>query len=307
LTGRSAILAAVAVWHYSRLSVGLAAAVMTAASSIVLCGTVREDAVLLVGLGALAAYWFDDLVDLARDEAREPALQGTRGLRVIFLLTGMLAVAACAIRLLAQESGPLQTLVAALGALTAAYCLRHAFVGRRRLAAMRHWIQALGWSAGCVLSPQLAANSGTTPQTWMAFGFFFLLMLPVIDLWQHASPQPLQSVRILAALCTVSALMALTGVAFRWFPWFNLSLLTAPATTLFFLWIRQQSLIRNTAVFTELAVGFNVLCGLWVLGAYRSGLYAGVTPLFLHRQIRREERITPGTLLGRQDTCSTRR
>jgi hypothetical protein len=55
-----------------------------------------------------------------------------------------------------------------------------------------------------------------------------------------------------------------------------------------------------------LAVGFNVLCGLWVLGAYRSGLYAGVTPLFLHRQIRREERITRGTLLGRRDTCSTR-
>jgi hypothetical protein len=132
---------------------------------------------------------------------------------------------------------------------------------------MRHWIQALGWSAGCVLSPQLAANSGTTPQTWMAFGFFFLLMLPVIDLWQHASPQPLQSVRILAALCTVSALMALTGVAFRWFPWFNLSLLTAPATTLFFLWMRQQSLIRNTAVFH--GVGGGVQRSLWPVGAGR--------------------------------------
>jgi protein-S-isoprenylcysteine O-methyltransferase Ste14 len=106
----------------------------------------------------------------------------------------------------------------------------------------------------------------------MAFGFFFVLMLPVIDLWRFTSPRQPWRFRVLVVECCVAGLLAAIGVAFEWFPWFNLALLAAVAVNLLFIWMRQRALIRNKAVFTELTVGFNMLCGLLLIGAYRSGL-----------------------------------
>ncbi len=268
----SALVASVTVYHYSRLSVGLAAAVMTAASSIGLMGVLRPRAAIVVGLGTSAAYWFDDLVDLIRDEERNPALRTMRAIRLGFLISGLGAAALGMIWILPGEPRKLFLLLGALTGLTIAYCVRHAFVGPRRLTPTRYWTQAVGWSAACVLSPQLEANRGTTPQTWMALSFFCLLMFPVIDLWRKATPQPRALVRSLAVQCIAASLLVLMAVSFRWFPWFNLALLAAPAINLLLLWVRECAVIGSRAIFSELAVGFNTLCGLLVIGANSSGL-----------------------------------
>jgi len=262
----------VTLWHFSRLSVGLAAGVMTVTSSRVLVGGYDRSTVLFVGLGALAGYWFDDLVDLVRDETKHPGLRTVRGLRLALLTAGLLIVVAGAILEIGRQHVSMFMLAGVMCVATLLYCLRYAIGAGPVLNPLGNWIKALVWSAACVLLPQVARDITTTPQTWMAFGFFVLLMVPVADMWKYPMARPAGVVRLLAGQCVVAALLVLIGVGFGWFPWYNLALLTAPAANLLFLWIRQQQLIRRAAVFTELAVIFNVLCAWLVVGAYTSGM-----------------------------------
>jgi len=266
------LLTTVNVYHRSRLSIGIVAAVMSMASSVALLGVIQWHTVMLTAAGALGAYWFDDLVDLARDETRYSNLRKVRGLRVAFLTGGLFAVLGFALVVLPQEPARLRYFIFLLCACTAIYCLRRIFTGGNRYAVAGEWIKSFGWSAGCVLVPQLAAGTGTTAQTWMAFGFFALLMLCVIDLWRIDTPRPRGRMGQLVSVCILAGLSVVIGVGFRWFPWYNLALLAAPASNLLFLWMRQRALIRSHAVFIELAVGFNTLCGLFLVGAYQSGL-----------------------------------
>jgi protein-S-isoprenylcysteine O-methyltransferase Ste14 len=264
-----AFAAAMQLIRYSRLSLAVAAAVMTAASSAILVGYVRTDAILIVATGTLAAYWLDDLIDLVRDEARNPTLRSVRTTRVVFITIALAAIAAFAIWQLPRVSIQLRLLIAALAEGAIAFCLRHALALRRNPAPL-HLPQAIGWAAACVLTPQLAASEPLDRYSWMAFGFFLLLMLPVTDMWRSAQAQSRTRLRWLVVCCALAAVFSIAGVVLRIFPWYNLALISAAVTNLLFLWIRQRSLIPYDAVFSELMVGFNTLCGLLVLGAWRS-------------------------------------
>jgi protein-S-isoprenylcysteine O-methyltransferase Ste14 len=245
---------------------------MTAAGSIGFLGVIRYRTAFIIGLCTLAAYWFDDLVDLTRDETRVPTLRALRSVRVVLLVIGLSVVTLWLLWLLPRESKQLLVLLACLAILATAFCLRHALAPRPLLGPIPYWAQALGWSAACVLSPQLAAGVPTNLETWLSLGYFLLLIFPVIDLWRNPSPQAAQRVWLLAVQCVVAALMVLLAVGFKWTPWVNIAMIAAPAINLLLLWIRQRATMRSTVVATELTVLFNTLCALLIIGANRSGM-----------------------------------
>jgi protein-S-isoprenylcysteine O-methyltransferase Ste14 len=260
------------VIHYSRLSVGFAAAAMTAAASIGFLGVILYRTAITVGLCTLAAYWFDDLVDLNRDESRNPTLGTLRPVRLAFLLSGLATTAVCLLWLLARESKPLVILLGGLAALTTIYCLRRAFGRLPAQSPIPYWSQAIGWSVACVLSPQLAAGAAPNLQTWLSLGYFLLLIFPVIDLWRNPSPQPPNRVRLLAGQCVAAALMVVIAVSFQWTSWLNLAMIAAPIINVLMLWIRQRATIASVEISTELTVLFNTLCALLIIGANQSGM-----------------------------------
>ncbi len=243
---------------------------MTAAGSIGFLGVIRYRTAFIIGLCTLAAYWFDDLVDLTRDETRVPILRAVRPLRVVLLVFGLSMVTLCLLWLLPSESRQLLVLLAFLAMLAIAFCLRHALAPQPLRGPIPYWAQALGWSMACVLSPQLAAGAPTNLETWLSLGYFLLLIFPVIDLWRNPSPQPALRIRILAAQCVMATLMVLLAVGFKWTPWVNISMIAAPAINLLLLWIRQRATMRSIVVATELTVLFNTLCALLIIGANQS-------------------------------------
>jgi protein-S-isoprenylcysteine O-methyltransferase Ste14 len=245
---------------------------MTAAGSIGFLGVIRYRTSFIIGLCTLAAYWFDDLVDLTRDETRVPNLRALRLVRVILLVLGLSVVTLCLLWLLPNESKQLLVLLAFLAILATAFCLRHALAPRPLRGPIPYWAQAIGWSAACVLSPQLAAGVGTNLETWLSLGYFLLLIFPVIDLWRNPSPQPAQRMRLLAAQCVLATVMVLLAVELKWTPWVNISMIAAPAINLLLLWIRQRATMRSVVIATELTVLFNTLCALLIIGANQSGL-----------------------------------
>ena len=269
---RSLFLGGVSALHFSRLSLGTAAGVMAAAASHVLAGDPGLHAALVVAVGTLAGYWFDDLIDLFRDEARHPNLLGFRASRIILLAAALLAVSALAVRDIPHEPQGFRILIAGLCLITAIYCLRRFLAPWESLSPFLNLLKALGWSAACVLSPQLAAREPFTSRTWMALGFFFLLMLTVVDLWRHSTPVTRNRALAQAALCLCAAAMALAGICFHWFPWWNVALLPAAIANLLLLWIRQNSQLPSRLLFSETVVLLNTLCGLLAIGAYSSGL-----------------------------------
>jgi protein-S-isoprenylcysteine O-methyltransferase Ste14 len=264
--------AVLGVIHYSRLSVGFAAAAMTAAGSIGFLGVIRYRTAITIGLCTLAAYWFDDLVDLPRDESRNPALRSVHRLRLGFLVSGLATAAVCLVWLLARESKQLSILLGALALLATGYCLRRAFGRLPAQGPIPYWAQAIGWSLACVLSPQLGAGATPNLQTWLSMGYFLLLIFPVIDLWRNPSPQSPRRARLLAVQCVAAALMVLIAVAFRWTSWLNLAMITAPIVNLLMLWVRQRATITSVVISTELTVLFNTLCALLIIGANQSGM-----------------------------------
>jgi protein-S-isoprenylcysteine O-methyltransferase Ste14 len=272
LTLRSALLGGVIVLHFSRLSLGMAAGVMTAAAGMVLVGDPCLHAAIVIAIGTLAGYWFDDLIDLFRDEMLHPILQGMRTSRAVLLASALLAISAFAIRDLPHEPREFQILIAFLCLTTALYCLRRFLASWARLEATLGPVKALGWSAACIFSPQLAAREPLTPRTWMALIFFFLLMLTVVDLWRH--PTPVTKIRAAgqAVFCLLAVAMVLSGVALRWFSWWNYALLPAAFANILLVWIRQCSQFPVAALFSETVVFLNTLCGAVVIGAYSSGL-----------------------------------
>jgi hypothetical protein len=245
---------------------------MTAAASIGFLGVIRYRIAFTIGLCTLAAYWFDDLVDLDRDENRNPALRALRRLRSGFLLAGLAAAGVSLLWLLAKESKQLVILLGGLAILATGYCLRHAFARLPAQSRIPYWAQAIGWSLACVLSPQLAAGVVPDLQTWLSLGYFLLLIFPVIDLWRNPSPQPANRVRLLAIQCVAAALMVAMAVGFHWTSWLNISMVAAPAANLLLLWIRQRATIASVVISTELTVLFNTLCALLIIGANRSGM-----------------------------------
>jgi protein-S-isoprenylcysteine O-methyltransferase Ste14 len=245
---------------------------MTAASSIGFLGVIRYRTAITIGLCTLAAYWFDDLVDLARDESRNPTLRAFHRLRKAFLASGLAAAAACLLWLLVGESKQFVLLLAGLALLATGYCLRRAFGRLPAQGPIPYWAQAIGWSLACVLSPQLAAGVVPDLQTWLSLGYFLLLIFPVIDLWRNPSHQPANRVRLLAAQCVAAALMTVIAVAFQWTSWLNISMIAAPAANLLLLWIRQRATIASVVISTELTVIFNALCALLIIGANQSGM-----------------------------------
>jgi protein-S-isoprenylcysteine O-methyltransferase Ste14 len=245
---------------------------MTAAASIGFLGVIHYRTVLTIGLSTLSAYWFDDLVDLTRDEKRHPALRAVRSLRLTLLSSGLLIASVVLLWLLSRESKQLLLLLAVLAPLAAAFCVRHAFVRLPSRSPLPYWAQAIGWSTACVLSPQLAAGVGTNLQTWLSLGYFILLIFPVIDLWRNPSPQPARRALFLAAQCVVALCMVIAAVGFRWTAWVNISMIAAPAINLLLLWIRQRATIASVILSTELTVTFNTLCALLIVGANQSGL-----------------------------------
>jgi protein-S-isoprenylcysteine O-methyltransferase Ste14 len=260
------------VIHYSRLSVGFAAAAMTAAASIGFLGVIRYRTALIIGLCTLAAYWFDDLVDLARDESRNNALRAAHGLRLGFLISGLVTAAVCLVWLLAGESKQFVLLLAGLALLATGYCFRRAFGRLPAQSPIPFWAQAIGWSVACVLSPQLAAGAAPNLQTWLSLGYFILLIFPVIDLWRNPSPQPENRVRLLAGQCAGAAFMVVLAVGFHWTSWLNIAMIAASIINLLMLWIRQRATIASIVISTELTVLFNTLCALLIIGANRSGM-----------------------------------
>ena len=244
---------------------------MTAAASIGLLGQIRYRTAITIGLCTLAAYWFDDLVDLARDETRNPTLRALRSVRVPLLVFGLSAATLCLLWLLQNQSKQYLILLASLATLAAAYCLRHA-VARRPLPGPRYWVQAVGWSAACVLSPELSARAGTHLETWLSLGYFLLLIFPVIDMWRNPSPQPAPRMRFLVAQCVLAMFMVFLAVCLKWTSWLNISMIAAPAINLLLLWIRQRATIAPAIVATELTVILNTLCAMLIIGANRSGM-----------------------------------
>jgi 4-hydroxybenzoate polyprenyltransferase len=103
---------------------------MTAAGSIGFLGVIRYRTAFIIGLCTLAAYWFDDLVDLTRDETRVPTLRALRSVRVVLLVLGLSMVTLCLFWLLPRESKQLLVLLACLAILATAFCLRHALAPR---------------------------------------------------------------------------------------------------------------------------------------------------------------------------------
>lgn len=245
---------------------------MTAAGSIGFLGVIRYRTAFIIGLCTLAAYWFDDLVDLSRDERRVPTLRALRPARVILLVLGLSVVTLCLLWLLPGESKQLLVLLASLAILATAFCLRHALAPRPLRGPIPYWAQAIGWSTACVLSPQLAAGGQTNLETWLSLGYFLLLIFPVIDMWRNPSTQPAPRMRLLAAQCVVATLMVLLAVCFKWTSWVNISMIAAPAINLLLLWIRQRATIRSVVIATELTVLFNTLCALLIIGANQSGM-----------------------------------
>jgi protein-S-isoprenylcysteine O-methyltransferase Ste14 len=262
----------VGVVHYSRFSVGFAAAAMTAAASIGFLGVIRYRTAITIGICTLAAYWFDDLVDLARDESQNPALRSIHRPRLGFLVCGLAAAAVSLPWLLAGESVQLIILLAVLALLATGYCLRRAFGRLPAQGPIPYWAQAIGWSVACVLSPQLAAGSAPNLQTWLSLGYFLLLIFPVIDLWRNPSPQTPKRARLLALQCVVAALMVVLAVALQWTSWLNLAMIAAPIINLLMLWVRQRATIASVVISTELTVLFNTLCALLIIGANQSGM-----------------------------------
>jgi protein-S-isoprenylcysteine O-methyltransferase Ste14 len=260
------------VLHYSRLSVGFAAATMTAAGSIGFLGVIRYRTAITIGICTLAAYWFDDLVDLARDESRNPALRSVHRLRLGFLVSGLAAAAVSLMWLLARESRQLVILLALLALLASGYCLRRALGRLPAQSPIPYWAQAIGWSVACVLSPQLAAGVAPNLETWLSLGYFLLLIFPVIDLWRNPSPQTPKRARFLAVQCVVAALMVVLAVGFQWTPWQNIAMISAPIINLLMLWIRQRATIASVVISTELTVVFNTLCALLIIGSNQSGM-----------------------------------
>jgi protein-S-isoprenylcysteine O-methyltransferase Ste14 len=245
---------------------------MTAAGSIGFLGVIRYRTAVIIGLCTLAAYWFDDLVDLTRDESRVPTLRALRLLRVILLVLGLSVVTVCLLWLLPTDSKQLLVLLAFLAILAAAFCLRHALAPQPLRGPIPYWAQAIGWSAACVLSPQLAAGVRTNLETWLSLGYFLLLIFPVIDLWRNPAPQSAQRMRLLAAQCAAAAFMVVLAVSFKWTAWTNISMIAAAAINLLMLWIRQRATLRSIIVATELTVLFNTLCALLIIGANQSGM-----------------------------------
>ncbi len=245
---------------------------MTAAASIGFLGVIRYRTAITVGLCTLAAYWFDDLVDLARDESRKPTLRALHRFRLGFLVSALASVAVCLLWLLAKESKQLVILLGALALLATGYCLRRAFGGLPAQSPIPYWAQAIGWSVACVLSPQLAAGAAPNLQTWLSLGYFLLLIFPVIDLWRHPSPQPANRVRLLAGQCVAAALMVVAAVGFEWTSWLNIAMIAAPIVNLLMLWVRQRATIASVVIATELTVLFNTLCALLIIGANQSGM-----------------------------------
>ncbi len=94
---------------------------MTAAGSIGFLGVIRYRTAFIIGLCTLAAYWFDDLVDLTRDETRVPIVRPVRPLRVVLLLFGLSMVTLCLLWLLPSESRQLLVLLAFLAMLAIAF------------------------------------------------------------------------------------------------------------------------------------------------------------------------------------------
>jgi protein-S-isoprenylcysteine O-methyltransferase Ste14 len=261
-----------AAYHYSRLSVAFAAAVMTAASGAAMLSQLRLRTALIIGCATLLAYWLDDLIDARRDESRDPMLHGARPLRMVLLTCGVLLAATAAALLLQRQPSPLLLLLFGIAVLTLAHSLRHALFGSRPRESAPYFAQVAGWSAACVLSPQPGAGHPFNAYTWMSLAFFVLMITPVIDMWRSPSPQPARRVAWLAALCILAAVCTVVVVANGTWPWQNLALLAAPACNLLLLWIRQRGLIANRVAFIEIVVALNVLCGLLEIGANLSGL-----------------------------------
>jgi protein-S-isoprenylcysteine O-methyltransferase Ste14 len=262
----------VGVIHYSRLSVGFAAAAMTAAGSIGFLGVIRYRTAITIGICTLAAYWFDDLIDLARDESRNPDLRSVHRLRLGFLLSGLTAAAVCLPWLLTRESIQLIVLLALLALLAIGYCLRRALGRLPAQGPIPYWAQAIGWSVACVLSPQLAAGVAPNLQTWLSLGYFLLLIFPVIDLWRNRSPQTPKRAWLLAAQCVAATLMVMIAVGFHWTSWLNIAMIAPPIINLLMLWVRQRATISSVVISTELTVVFNTLCALLIIGANQSGM-----------------------------------
>jgi protein-S-isoprenylcysteine O-methyltransferase Ste14 len=252
--------------------VAFAAAAMTAAGSIGFLGVIRYRTAITVGLCTLAAYWFDDLVDLSRDESRNPTLRAVHRLRLGFLVSGLATAAVCLLWLLAKESKQLVILLAALALLAGGHSLRRAIGRFPAQSPIPYWAQAIGWSVACVLSPQLAAGVAPDLQTWLSLGYFLLLIFPVIDLWRNPSPRPPNRIRLLAGQCLVAALMVVMAVGFQWTSWLNIAMIAAPIINLLMLWIRQRATIASLVISTELTVLFNALCALLIIGANQSGM-----------------------------------
>lgn len=261
-----------AAYHYSRLSVAFAAAVMTAASGAAMLLELCLRTALTIGCATLLAYWLDDLVDARPDESRDPMLHRARRLRMVLLACGVLLAATAAALLLQRQPRPLLLLMIGIAVLTLAHSLRHALFGSRPHESAPYFAQVAGWSAACVLSPQPGAGQPFNAFTWMALAFFVLMISPVIDLWRNPSPQPARRVAWLAAECLLAAACTVVVVANGTWPWPNLALLAAPACNLLLLWIRQRGLIANRVAFIEIVVALNVLCGLLEIGANLSGL-----------------------------------
>lgn len=268
----SAVQRVLAIYHFSRLSVAFAAAVMTAASSAALLGKIPLRIALAIGCATLLAYWIDDLIDLRRDEARNPLLRSAAPVRVILLAAGVFLAASAALFLLRSQPTPLFLLLGAIALLTLLYSLRHALFGASPRASAPYLAQVAGWSAACVLSPQLGTGLSFNIYTWMAFTFFVLMISPVIDLWRNTTPQPARRVAWLASECLGAAAAVVLVVANGTWLWANLALLAAPACNLLLLWVRQRNVIAHRLAFIEIVVTLNVLCGLLEIGACLSGL-----------------------------------
>jgi protein-S-isoprenylcysteine O-methyltransferase Ste14 len=274
----SAAHTAFSIYHYSRISVATAAAVMTAASAAaILRGTPDQLQIrtpLAIGCATLLGYWLDDLIDLRRDESRDPTLRSARRVRMAMLAGGIAIVLPVTLLLLFRAHPALLLLLGGIALLALLHSLRHALLHSRRTDSAPYPAQVAGWSAACVLSPQAGAGLPFTVFTWMALSFFILMIGPVIDMWRNPSPQPARRVRWLAAECLLAAAAAIVVIAFHVWPWCNLALLAAPACNLLLLWVRQRGIIARRIDFIETLVTLNILCGLLEIGANRSPLLA---------------------------------
>jgi hypothetical protein len=273
------------------MCIGIAA--ITAACSKILIGYIVPHITIVIVLGTAAVYWFDDIIDRAKDEKRFTVLIQMKSIRK-WIFTIMIPIVLFLSIYLNKAGLNFFLFLCFLGIISGIFS--HLPVIKKYLYSLRLCylyktiFESFIWTTVSVLTPIIYTHNEINPQLFIAFIFVWLQLSTIILTWLIADRNVFNTSNeiiledncaeknILSGLrlvCVLSGILSIIANIIGFFPWYNIAVIIHPAVNWLFL-KRWRRVNFDKRVYVDIMLISNLVCCFVVI--LIDDIYSGSRP-----------------------------